>query len=140
MTQATQGVAFSDQSQLMLEHPSLNPGWSWVGVVAVAPVCCIPHDSLLPVLFQAYIKIYQGEELPHPKSMLQVGVEWEFLHWNCHEFPGIGRGVQHSGSAVTLFQMPQCSHPRSLPWLRNHTWDGLWGIAGCTQHQPAQLE
>lgn len=22
--------------------------------------------------FQAYIKIYQGEELPHPKSMLQV--------------------------------------------------------------------
>lgn len=22
---------------------------------------------------QAYIKIYQGEELPHPKSMLQVG-------------------------------------------------------------------
>lgn len=23
-------------------------------------------------LFQAYIKIYQGEELPHPKSMLQV--------------------------------------------------------------------
>lgn len=23
-------------------------------------------------LFQAYMKIYQGEELPHPKSMLQV--------------------------------------------------------------------
>lgn len=69
------------------------------------------HDSLLPLLFQAYIRIYQGEELPHPKSMLQVGVEWElweFLHWNCHEFPAIGRGVQpvqHSECAGTLFQM-----------------------------------
>lgn len=26
----------------------------------------------LLLLFQAYMKIYQGEELPHPKSMLQV--------------------------------------------------------------------
>lgn len=26
------------------------------------------------VYFQSYIKIYQGEELPHPKSMLQVGI------------------------------------------------------------------
>lgn len=26
------------------------------------------------VLLQAYIKIYQGEELPHPKSMLQVRI------------------------------------------------------------------
>ena len=27
---------------------------------------------LLRAVLQAYIKIYQGEELPHPKSMLQV--------------------------------------------------------------------
>ena len=27
---------------------------------------------------QAYIKIYQGEELPHPKSMLQVPVHTAF--------------------------------------------------------------
>lgn len=26
------------------------------------------------VVLQSYIKIYQGEELPHPKSMLQVGI------------------------------------------------------------------
>ena len=26
------------------------------------------------VFHKAYMKIYQGEELPHPKSMLQVGL------------------------------------------------------------------
>lgn len=26
----------------------------------------------LACVFQSYMKIYQGEELPHPKSMLQV--------------------------------------------------------------------
>lgn len=30
------------------------------------------HLNLYFVFMQAYIKIYQGEELPHPKSMLQV--------------------------------------------------------------------
>lgn len=30
-------------------------------------------------LFQAYIKIYQGEELPHPKSMLQVCLIVDFV-------------------------------------------------------------
>lgn len=29
-------------------------------------------DNLYFTFLQAYIKIYQGEELPHPKSMLQV--------------------------------------------------------------------
>lgn len=28
----------------------------------------------LLLYLQAYMKIYQGEELPHPKSMLQVGL------------------------------------------------------------------
>lgn len=32
-----------------------------------------PIDPVfLCTVLQAYIKIYQGEELPHPKSMLQV--------------------------------------------------------------------
>lgn len=31
----------------------------------------LEHESL-SLFFKAYIKIYQGEELPHPKSMLQV--------------------------------------------------------------------
>lgn len=31
-------------------------------------------DSKNSFYFQAYIKIYQGEELPHPKSMLQVSI------------------------------------------------------------------
>ena len=26
------------------------------------------------IIFQAYIKIYQGEELPEPKSMLHVSI------------------------------------------------------------------
>lgn len=29
-------------------------------------------DGYYSPFLQAYIKIYQGEELPHPKSMLQV--------------------------------------------------------------------
>lgn len=31
-------------------------------------------NSVIFVYLQSYIKIYQGEELPHPKSMLQVGI------------------------------------------------------------------
>lgn len=42
---------------------------------------------LCPVL-QAYIKIYQGEELPHPKSMLQVG-EGELLGIPALHLPSI---------------------------------------------------
>lgn len=34
--------------------------------VCTSQLCCFVH-------LQSYIKIYQGEELPHPKSMLQVG-------------------------------------------------------------------
>jgi hypothetical protein len=37
--------------------------------------------------FQAYIKIYQGEELPHPKSMLQVNLlirKYDVLEHTCH--------------------------------------------------------
>lgn len=37
--------------------------------VYLTPLLVIYH---IYILFQAYIKIYQGEELPHPKSMLQV--------------------------------------------------------------------
>lgn len=33
---------------------------------------CITLQYNESFVFQAYIKIYQGEELPHPKSMLQV--------------------------------------------------------------------
>lgn len=48
-----------------------------------------PIDSvfLCPVS-QAYIKIYQGEELPHPKSMLQVG-EGELLGIRALQLPSI---------------------------------------------------
>lgn len=34
---------------------------------SLANICSLQYVAL-----QAYIKIYQGEELPHPKSMLQV--------------------------------------------------------------------
>lgn len=48
-----------------------------------------PIDSvfLYPVL-QAYIKIYQGEELPHPKSMLQVR-DGELLGIRALQLPSI---------------------------------------------------
>lgn len=39
------------------------------------------------LIYQAYIKIYQGEDLPHPKSMLEVNPVTLFLIfdslWNC---------------------------------------------------------
>lgn len=42
----------------------------------VIPYLIFTHEcdnvSVYFVYFQSYIKIYQGEELPHPKSMLQV--------------------------------------------------------------------
>uniref|UniRef100_A0A663LNH5 Atlastin GTPase 1 n=1 Tax=Athene cunicularia TaxID=194338 RepID=A0A663LNH5_ATHCN len=51
--------------------------------------------------FKAYIKIYQGEELPHPKSMLQVR-ECELVGIHTLDV----QLVQHIGSSVILFQMP----------------------------------
>lgn len=39
----------------------------------------ITDDGRLLCLLQAYIKIYQGEELPEPKTMLQVSCQV----WSC---------------------------------------------------------
>lgn len=47
-------------------------------------MCHVSHSPCS--VLQAYIKIYQGEELPHPKSMLQVG-EGELVAIHVLELP-----------------------------------------------------
>lgn len=121
-------------------------------MAAVAPGCCIPHDSLSPALFQAYIKIYQGEELPHPKSMLQVGVSGSSGN-SCTGIAINSQELVEVSSTVGLLglhsQMPECNHPRSStlgrvwhqePDLAEESYLGRTvGSCWLTQPQPAQL-
>ena len=68
------------------QHAELSAAtrsWFWPGPVvkvqfdgcsSVSKCFCTCRSRIrfLCLCFQAYMKIYQGEELPHPKSMLQV--------------------------------------------------------------------
>uniref|UniRef100_H0WLH2 Atlastin GTPase 2 n=1 Tax=Otolemur garnettii TaxID=30611 RepID=H0WLH2_OTOGA len=74
--------------------------------------------------FKAYIKIYQGEELPHPKSMLQVECS------ACRKI-AIGRRWRHVDfSQLNCFNSLNLLTVNNLLWGR-HLW--LKGV-GCWPH------
>lgn len=69
ITLKTQGFIFIEKTSPVCV---LSAHWIWSNCSFRMLYLKTVTKSFISCLFQAYIKIYQGEELPHPKSMLQV--------------------------------------------------------------------